>query len=405
MADINYDYLSNAYKAATDLWGRQNGGAPELFDPYATYAIGDAGGKVQSGGPGNLYFDYLPPGLQLGQGFQRYYADGRVEDKLAQRGNSFIDKIGNTLPVVVPAAMAVLGANAGMIAGGGEGFLPGASSAAGSSGAAALPAGGMTATGATAPWAGTNALGSLGSGTFGTSAADIGGLMGTTGGISGTGLPGVGGLSGLASGASSLLGKMNLSDWINGIGTIGGIIGANKSANALVDASDAATAELRRQYDQNRADMMPWLDAGKNALAKLTNGFDITQDPSYQFRLSEGQKALERSAAAKGNLFSGATGKALEKYGQDLASTEYGNQWNRYASQAGFGQTAASNLGSTGTTTANNIAQNTIGAGNARGSGFVGMSNALMGGIGNFYNNQTQNRLLDILQSRNPTYA
>jgi hypothetical protein len=57
---------------------------------------------------------------------------------------------------------------------------------------------------------------------------------------------------------------------------------------------------------------------------------DFVKDPGYEFRLSEGQKLLERSKAGKGNFFSGATGKALTRYGQDYASGEFDKGFGRY---------------------------------------------------------------------------
>jgi len=53
-------------------------------------------------------------------------------------------------------------------------------------------------------------------------------------------------------------------------------------------------------------------------------------DPSYAFRQAEGMKALQQSAAAKGGLLSGSTLKATQRFGQDLASQEYGNAYNRF---------------------------------------------------------------------------
>jgi len=53
-------------------------------------------------------------------------------------------------------------------------------------------------------------------------------------------------------------------------------------------------------------------------------------DPGYLFRLAEGQKVLENSAAARGGLLSGQTGKALQQYGQNFASNEFGNIYDRY---------------------------------------------------------------------------
>jgi hypothetical protein len=57
--------------------------------------------------------------------------------------------------------------------------------------------------------------------------------------------------------------------------------------------------------------------------------FNQDEDPSYQFRLKEGQRALENSAAARGTLLTGGTAKAIQNYGQQAASQEYGNSFNR----------------------------------------------------------------------------
>ena len=56
---------------------------------------------------------------------------------------------------------------------------------------------------------------------------------------------------------------------------------------------------------------------------------DMGQDPGYQFRLSEGQKALERSGAARGVTNTGGTLKGILDYGQQAASQEYGNVYSR----------------------------------------------------------------------------
>ncbi|WP_434101507.1 hypothetical protein [Methylocaldum gracile] len=53
-------------------------------------------------------------------------------------------------------------------------------------------------------------------------------------------------------------------------------------------------------------------------------------DPGYLFRRDEGQKIVENSAAARGGLLSGQTGKALQQYGQNFASNEFGNIYDRY---------------------------------------------------------------------------
>jgi len=65
----------------------------------------------------------------------------------------------------------------------------------------------------------------------------------------------------------------------------------------------------------------------------LLEGFDVDKfglDPSYDFIKGEGEKAIERAMAAKGQTYSPATEKALMEYGKDLASTEYGRAFDRY---------------------------------------------------------------------------
>lgn len=98
--------------------------------------------------------------------------------------------------------------------------------------------------------------------------------------------------------------------------------------------------------------------------------------PDYNFRLDEGIKALDRSAAANGMLLSGAQAKALSRYGQGMASQEYGNYWNRLAAMSGIGQTgtnATQNAGSQFSAQAGNALQD---AGDARASGYLYNANA-----------------------------
>lgn len=140
-------------------------------------------------------------------------------------------------------------------------------------------------------------------------------------------------------------------------------------------------------------------DPNRGSLMKTFGMSDFQTDPGYGFRLSEGMKALERSAAARGGLLSGATMKGMERYGQDLASQEYqnafnryqsnqANQYNRLASLAGVGQTAnqalqtagsnyAGNVGNLAMTNAANQGNAALAAGQARASAYGGIGGAL----------------------------
>jgi hypothetical protein len=151
---------------------------------------------------------------------------------------------------------------------------------------------------------------------------------------------------------------------------------------------------------------------------QFTAPTDVTQqnDPGYAFRLKEGQRLLENSAAARGGLLTGSTAKDIQSYGQDYASNEYSNvynralgeymnryniynqdqttQFNRLATMSGVGQTAAGqlvNAGGDASRNATNILLTSAGqqgkslqnAGAARASGYIGRANAWTGGLSN----------------------
>jgi hypothetical protein len=190
---------------------------------------------------------------------------------------------------------------------------------------------------------------------------------------------------------------------------IGGsaILGASASksaANTQAASADRATELQERMFNKQLELQEPFRQSGINALNKIESG-DImgSMDPSYSFRFQEGLKALDRSAAARGGLISGGAFKAAQRYGQDYASTEFGNAYNRLASRAGFGQTASTNMGGAAGSFGANAGNLMTGAGAARASGYVGGANALTGGL-NQYLNYTQNaNMLNTLQNRGST--
>jgi len=77
----------------------------------------------------------------------------------------------------------------------------------------------------------------------------------------------------------------------------------------------------------------------------VENPYPIETDPGYQFRLNEGMRVLERGAGARGGLLSGGFARKALRYGQDFASHEYSNIYNRISNIAGLGQVAAQSGG------------------------------------------------------------
>lgn len=186
---------------------------------------------------------------------------------------------------------------------------------------------------------------------------------------------------------------------------IAAIIKANELADkAVKEGADESNAEFQAAYDSIKNQLSPWIKTGEAAnqkLADLTglNGSEaatnaLVTDPSYQWRLDQGQQALERSAAATGELFSGKTGAALTDYAQGAASQEYQAAFDRLMSLSTQGQSSATtlagyqwNLGSEKSTNAWNVSNQTSASAyneaNTRSQGAWNVANAQAGGSQN----------------------
>jgi hypothetical protein len=234
-------------------------------------------------------------------------------------------------------------------------------------------------------------------------------------------------------------------------GSIGsGILGAGAAENAAntqagaseyaaqLQAQEAqqALAFQEQQWGTTQANQAPFLQAGQGAVTNLSNllnqgangpfgpwtgtfqaptAAQAAATPGYQFALQQGQQAIQRSAAAQGNLLSGGTLKALDQYSQGLSDTNYqqiynnqfnqylqgynqfqnnqANLYNRLAGLAGTGQVSATNLGNTGVATGAQVgntllttgaqqAQALQNAAAAEASGYIGSANAYGGALG-----------------------
>jgi hypothetical protein len=211
-------------------------------------------------------------------------------------------------------------------------------------------------------------------------------------------------------------------------GTIGGaLLGGSAAKSAASTQASAANraADLQQQQFERQVELQaPWRQAGINALGKLEAASDYTPfgmsqfqaDPGYAFRLAEGQKALDRQAAARGGLISGNALKAAQRYGQEMGSQEYTNAFNRYQTErnarlnplqslAGVGQTATNQLGAAGQNYANAAGQAIGAAGQATASGYMGMANAAGQGVGQYLGYQSNNNLINALNNRGSTYG
>ena len=184
---------------------------------------------------------------------------------------------------------------------------------------------------------------------------------------------------------------------------------ASKSASKAQAAAAEADRQLQREqyYDQvNRQE--PFRQAGLQSVAELQRQFglagdpasagygnllrdfstaDFQADPGYAFRLQEGLKGLDRQAAARGGMISGAALKAAARYGQDMGSQEYQNAYNRYnqnrstrynmlTGQQAVGQNATNAQTQAAGSYGQQAGQTLMDMGNARASGYMGSANA-----------------------------
>jgi hypothetical protein len=224
--------------------------------------------------------------------------------------------------------------------------------------------------------------------------------------------------------------------WVAGAVVGSALIGSSASRGAASTQAAAAgqAADIsNQQYYQTREDQRPFREMGIRALPQLeaqrnmmpgafTGQVNLGQDPGYAFRLSEGQKALDRSAAARGGLISGGALKAAQRFGQDLGSQEYQNAYNRaltgynadvareatgynrLAALAGIGQTATSQIGAAGAANAANVGNYLTSGAAANAAGQVGTANAITGGLSTYLNYNQGNNLVNALRGGMPGY-
>ena len=196
-----------------------------------------------------------------------------------------------------------------------------------------------------------------------------------------------------------------------------GYMGANKAAKTQQEGTQAAIASQERMFNTQNEQQRPYREAGYSALSDIAGmkpyltkqygaeDFKAGIDTSYNFRRVQGNLATTNLLNRAGGAIGGNALQGLTNYGQDLASTEYGNAFNRFQTQrsniyntlasiAGIGQTAQGQTNTLAQNTAANIGQAQIAGANAGAGGIVGGVNALTGGLQNYGNMQYISSLL-----------
>jgi hypothetical protein len=194
---------------------------------------------------------------------------------------------------------------------------------------------------------------------------------------------------------------------------------AKSAARTQSDAARYAADEQAEATERQIALSEPYRETGTTAMNRLAamtepggefyapfSQTDFKQDPGYAFRLREGMKALNASAAARGGLISGNALRAATAYGQDMGSQEYTNAFNRYYAErsnkmdplkflSAQGQAAAAGQAANIGTGAANTANLITGAANANAAGQIGSANAYANAIGQGVSMYQTNQLLN----------
>jgi len=183
-----------------------------------------------------------------------------------------------------------------------------------------------------------------------------------------------------------------------GVGVAGIAAGAYESSQASSDQQAAAQSAQNTQlgmYNQTNANLAPFRTTGADATARLAGLMGVgpnamtnaqvssylTNLPGYQFQMQQGTQAIDRSAASQGLLNSGATGKALQQYGQGLGSNYFGQYLNQLQFLSNQGENAAAQTGQFAQQTGAGVAGSQIYGGNAAAAGAIGTGNSITNGI------------------------
>lgn len=227
---------------------------------------------------------------------------------------------------------------------------------------------------------------------------------------------------------------------------IGGMMSSNaasKAANAQLQGQREAAAAQERMFNRQVELQEPFRQAGLSGQNRLMDllglsgrtgvagygsaatPFSMTNyqaDPGYAFRLQEGLKALDRTAAARGGLLGGNQLRGAVEYGQNLGSQEYQNAFNRYYAEranllnplqslAGQAQSSANTLTGAAGQYGQNLAEQAVNTGNIRASSYMGGANAInqaLSGAGNaamgYANWQNQQNMMSMLRPQ-PTQS
>ncbi len=177
------------------------------------------------------------------------------------------------------------------------------------------------------------------------------------------------------------------------------IYGANQASNAIQNSANQAAQTQMQMYQQTQRYLAPYRQAGQADLGTLQSELPfltspikmdqaaLEQTPGYQFARTQGLKAVQNSAAARGLGESGAALKGAATFATGLADQTYqtqfnlenvnrSNAYNRLMGLVGAGQSAAAGTGAAAQTAGQGIGASQMAAGNAQAAAYNSLGSA-----------------------------
>ena len=155
-----------------------------------------------------------------------------------------------------------------------------------------------------------------------------------------------------------------------GVSAVAGIAGGIMQKNAIDKGASQARDALNQGVTTATNQLSPWATSGQPANADQADLLGLNgqpaadaamakfqQSPGYAYQVQQGLRGVDAGAASQGILRSGATIKAEETLGSNLANQDFGNYWNRLQQLSGAGLTAAGGIASAATGGAADIAK------------------------------------------------
>lgn len=187
-------------------------------------------------------------------------------------------------------------------------------------------------------------------------------------------------VTGLVVGGTSLLSGAMQSD------------AASEAASIQGDASAAGIAEQRAARLAMEKLLSPYVSAGTGALSQQQallglSGADaqrnaysaIENSAGFQAQVQQGENAMLQNASATGGLRGGNIQGALAQYRPAMLTNAINQQYANLGGLTQMGQNSAAGVGSSGMTSANNVATLLAQQGAASAGGVLGQANAYSG--------------------------